>query len=84
MAGACAPQLLLGAAGFGAAGPIAGGLAASVQTATTVAGSWFAIMQSASMAGVACSTTAALGAAGGAAGALIASRLPSWPLKARL
>ena len=72
---ACSPPLLLVAAGFGSAGPVAGGIAASVQTATTVAGGCFAIMQSAGMAGVAFSTTATVAAAGGATGALIASRL---------
>ena len=71
----CAPSVLLGAAGFGALGPVAGGLAASVQTATTVAGGVFATMQSAGMAGVAWSTTAAAAGTGSAIGAWIGSKL---------
>jgi len=40
-------------------GPVAGGIAAGLQGPLTAAGSWFAVCQSAGMAGAALSTTAA-------------------------
>ncbi|CAF0882023.1 unnamed protein product [Adineta steineri] len=58
---------VLGAAGFTSAGVVAGSLAASLQTATTVSGSIFALCQSAGAVGaVATSTSVGVGLTAGA------------------
>ena len=59
----------LGVIGFTSAGVAAGSIAASIQTATTVSGSIFALCQSAGAVGaVAASTSVAVGLTAGAAG----------------
>lgn len=67
---AAAPLIILpvlGAVGFTSAGVAAGSIAASVQTATTVSGSIFALCQSAAATGVvAASTSMGVGIAAGA------------------
>ncbi|KAK0470068.1 uncharacterized protein EV420DRAFT_1634500 [Desarmillaria tabescens] len=60
--------------GFGAAGPIAGGIAASIQSliGNVVAGSWFAIVQSIAMGGaIPAGVYAVFGALGGGIAAII-------------
>jgi hypothetical protein len=68
---------VLGAVGFTSAGVAAGSIAASMQTATTVSGSVFALCQSAGAVGaVATSTSVGVGlAAGATAGGVTAASL---------
>ncbi|WVF65630.1 hypothetical protein IAT40_000361 [Kwoniella sp. CBS 6097] len=70
------PELLsipaLGSLGFTYLGPAAGSLAAWVQTATTAAGSTFAILESAAMGGTTIVNVVVAGGAALAAGAKLA------------
>merc|ERR1712173_3201 len=63
---------VLGCCGFGAAGVAAGSVAAGAQTATTAAGSAFAIAQSVGATGIATSTGALIVGGGAAAGGTVA------------
>ncbi|XP_052765555.1 interferon alpha-inducible protein 27-like protein 2A [Mya arenaria] len=60
----------LGALGFGSAGVVAGSIAAGIQGPAVVSGSFFALAQSAGVAGLALGTKAALFVGGAAVGAL--------------
>ncbi|XP_075249820.1 interferon alpha-inducible protein 27-like protein 2A [Convolutriloba macropyga] len=65
--------LLLSGIGFTAAGVAAGSIAASVQTPTVAAGSYFALMQSAGVLGMSAATKGVIGAAGASVGGAAAA-----------
>ena len=73
--GAVLAPLALSAVGFGAAGVTARSIAASIQTPTTDAGSWFANAKSAGATGAVTGIGAGVGAVGSA---LLRCKVPSY------